>query len=490
MKTTKYLGRLLMSVSLMLALALQTAPNVLAIDYQNGATVVEDMESPSGYTVHFVYDAPENVISVSLEGSFGYIDPNQNVLKESNNYSPEAYINGYYPTNYIPSIGTNYSKEMVYNSKTEEYELSFPITSGIFTYSYVLSYNDGRTEKIADPANQAIFNTSSDSSTSNITSSVVIGKYDPVKQSKSPDYTFVEPSEKSGTVTYVEYSGSINEHQDLGVYLPPDYDDNKSEKYKVIYASHGMGGNETDWFAFGQAKNIMDNINSKRGNDIIFVTMDNTLYNWSYPEIEDNIINYIIPYMENNYNVSTDVKDRAICGLSAGAMTTNVMFFDYPDAFKYYGMFSGCFTSLAKLTEGQAQTELMIVAGTCDVGSTTIAADPGPGLKYEYIRNWLIDNNFENYTDYGLIPGGHDWFTWSKGLYLFATEVVFDDEDAPVILPEQEVTEESVNLPDSAISSNIKSTAVKTDDKLDLAGFSIMFAISGIYVIYHLSKES
>lgn len=482
MKKTKYLKRILMSMSLMLTLILQTAPNVLAIDYQNGATVVEDRESPSGYTVHFVYDAPENVSSVSLEGSFGYIDPNQNVLQENNNYPPESYINGYYPTNYIPSTGTNYSKEMIYNSKTKEYELSFPITSGIFTYSYVLFYDDGTTEKIADPANQAIFNANSDSSTSNITSSVVIGKYDPIKQSKTPDYTFVEPTKESGTVSYVEYVGSINEHQDLGIYLPPDYDANRNEKYKVIYASHGMGGNETDWFAFGQAKNIMDNINAKRGNDVIFVTMDNTLYDWSYTDIEDNIINYVIPYMENNYNVSSDVKDRAICGLSAGAMTTNVMFFDHPEAFKYYGMFSGCFTSLAKLTEGQNQAELMIVAGTCDVGSTTIDADPGPGLKYEFIKNWLIDNNFENYTDYGLIPGGHDWFTWSKALYLFATEVVFDDKTVPVPVPELPEAEESSTMPD------IKSAAVKTDDKLNLAGPITLLSISSIYIIIYQKK--
>lgn len=479
MKTSKYVSKVLVSAALMLTLSLQTLPNVLAVNYQEGAAVVEDANSPSGYSVHFVYDAPNNVDSVSVQGSFGYINPDQNVLDDSNKYSPEEYVNGYYPTNYIPSIGANYIEEMNFNSELDCYELSFPITSGIFTYSYVLTYDDNSTDIIADPANQATFNNNSDSVTSNENASVVLGKYDSTKQSKSPDYTFIEPVNKQGTMSYVEYTGSINDHQDLGVYLPPDFDASRAKKYKVIYASHGMGGNETDWFAFGQAQNIMDHINAKRNNDVIFVTMDNTLYGWSYPEIEDNIINYIIPFMENNYNASTKVEDRAICGLSAGAMTTNVMFFDYPEVFKYYGMFSGCFTSLAKLSEGQAQAELMIVAGTCDVGSTTINPDPGPGLKYEFIKNWLSDNGFNNYQDYGLIPGGHDWFTWSKALYLFGTEVAFGNEDES----QPQITDPiDVVTPPKDTSTENSVNAVKTGDNANIAGIVLVSSISGLYI--------
>ena len=183
MKTGKYVSKVLMSVSLVVTLATPTMQNVFAENYQEGATVVEDENSPSGYSVHFVYDAPSNVDSVSVQGSFGYINPDKNVLDESNVYSPEEYVNGYYPTNYIPSIGTNYTEEMSFNSELNRYELSFPITSGIFTYSYVLKYDDNSTKTIADPANQAVFNSNSDSQTSNENASVILGKYDAVKQS-------------------------------------------------------------------------------------------------------------------------------------------------------------------------------------------------------------------------------------------------------------------------------------------------------------------
>lgn len=71
MKTGKYVSKVLMSVSLVLTLATPTMQNVFAENYQEGATVVKDESSPSGYSVHFVYDAPSNVDSVSVQGSFG-----------------------------------------------------------------------------------------------------------------------------------------------------------------------------------------------------------------------------------------------------------------------------------------------------------------------------------------------------------------------------------------------------------------------------------
>ena len=218
--------------------------------------------------------------------------------------------------------------------------------------------------------------------------------------------------------------------------------------------------------------------------------MDNTLYDWDFTKIEDNFINYIIPFVEKNYNVSTKVEDRALCGLSAGGMTTNVMFFDHPEVFKYYGMFSGCFTSLGKLTEGQDKTRLMIVAGTCDVGSTTIDKDPGPGLKYEFVKNWLADNNFNNYKDYGLIPGGHDWFTWSKSLYLFGTEVAFSEENTSTDNPKKdEPSKEPTIKKDETVKADTKkeetkknNSSVKTGNHTSIALFATMMIISGCVV--------
>ena len=145
----------------------------------------------------------------------------------------------------------------------------------------------------------------------------------------------------AGTVQYVEYAGTLSEHQDLGIYLPAGYDADREEPYRVIYLTHGMGGNETYWFTQPQASNIMDHIVAEDpGQEAIIVAMDNTLYNWDYYQIGLNVTERIIPYIEAHYNVSTDPQDRAFAGFSMGAMTSTYMAFHYADEFGYFGIFS------------------------------------------------------------------------------------------------------------------------------------------------------
>ena len=63
--------------------------------------------------------------------------------------------------------------------------------------------------------------------------------------------------------------------QPLGIYLPHDYDTNKT--YKTIYLAHGGGGNDVEWMNIASANNIMDNlIADGEVADAIVVTKDNT----------------------------------------------------------------------------------------------------------------------------------------------------------------------------------------------------------------------
>ena len=150
-----------------------------------GAAVAKDSESPSGYTITFNYKADkENIKSVSVVGPFNYLDPNLDITDVSNAYSPHQYVNGMYASSYVPSKGMasgfNYTEQLTYDETTQSYQTSFPITSGSFAYSYVIEYEDGTTETIADPANPApaLSNASSNLETSEINKSVVYGHYD------------------------------------------------------------------------------------------------------------------------------------------------------------------------------------------------------------------------------------------------------------------------------------------------------------------------
>ena len=74
----------------------------------------------------------------------------------------------------------------------------------------------------------------------------------------------------------------------------------------------------------GNIHHIIDNFNEQ----VIVVTMENSSYELDFMKmyerigmVEDNIINYIIPYIEKNYNVSKKASDRAFCGISTVSYT-------------------------------------------------------------------------------------------------------------------------------------------------------------------------
>lgn len=459
----------------MLAMMLASAlTGVYAASYTPGATVVANSSSPSGYSVHFVYDGggASNIAKVQVTGPFNYLSVTSDLKESMANgstkvYTPDEYVNGMYATNLYPdatgAIKAGYTKDMTLDSTTGYYETSFPITSGSFAYSYIVTYLDGTSKTIMDPANKTRFNGNSDIDTGDLTHSTVYGAYDAKKQSKSLDLSYVnEATKNQGEVTYVEYKGSLSNHQDLGIYLPASYNSKRAEGYKVIYASHGGGGNETDWFAMGKANNIMDNlINADSSKEAIVVTMDNASYKWDFAKIEDNVLNYIIPYMEKHYNVSTAVQDRAFCGLSMGGMTTTHMYFDHPEAFGYFGVFSGSDnTAFKTASDALKKPYVMTMAGTADIASKTIMEAP-VGKKIEDLVSYFKTNSMTNYVDYGLVPGSHDWFTWAQAFHAFAGSVAFSNNSTASTTTPTAPTTTKVTAPGKTVIKSLKSQSKK-----------------------------
>lgn len=422
-------------VSLLVTLALCVSLGAVCAEgaYPAGVTVVADAASPTGYTATFVLEKfRDDIAAVALTGPFNYLDPAMDVLDPANDFAPQDYKNGMYPSNMVPgrmaeggmgaAFGCNIP--MAYDEAVNAYVVSIPISSGSFNYGYNVTYADETSEKIADPANPspALVNPNSNITTGDVTSSIAYGQWDAEKQSESPSFDYVRPVENGGTVTYVEYTGVLGDDQDLGIYVPADYDPERAEPYKTVYASHGGGGSEVDWFAMGHVDNIVDNL----GLDVIVVTMDNNSLGWDYPVIEDNVLNYIIPYIEANYNVSKEAKDRAFCGLSMGSMTTFNMFFDHPEAFGYYGAFSGPdMNAIQPDKEGIDQPTFYFTVGTCDIASGKILPndDETKKKKYEDFVEYLAEHPMDNVIDGGYVPGAHDWFTWSYSIKTFMTDI-------------------------------------------------------------------
>lgn len=484
-----------------------------------GVEVTADAGSPSGYTVSFAFDTnglERDFTSVAVTGPFNYFKDYTN-LKEGfmdgtiRAYKPDDYENGMYPSNlYLDTNGgvvASRDIEMSDDNSDGVYEVSFPITSGSFDYHYTVTYTDDLDStpgpdvaRFVDPYNITDIK-NSDVNPELINYSTVIGKYDPVKQSDSPDFSFVEPSSGvKGTLSYEKYTGVLGVEQNLGVYLPPNYDASRQEPYRVIYASHGGGGMETDWFAAAHVDNIMDNLYGLDSQDeAIVVTMNNSDIAWDFGKIEDNVLNYIIPFMESNYNVSSEVADRAFCGLSMGGMTTTHMYFDHPEAFGYFGIFSGTDMSAVSENENLDSPLVMIAAGTLDVATRTIMDNPPDRqIKVEDLIDYLKANDFTNFKDYGLLPGSHDWFVWSSCFEKFASEICWSRNEAQPVVNSDNQSEKANSTADSTAKTEManpvatadeQNTIIKTGDTSGFVSYAAMAAVA-FAVIIKLSRKS
>jgi len=101
-----------------------------------------------------------------------------------------------------------------------------------------------------------------------------------------------------------------------------------------MYLMHGMGGSEASWHDNDLYAHIqLDNLLAQgKVAPFIIVFTRNDMNNWGFGPI---LLNQLIPYIEQNYCVSTDPNNRALGGLSMGGMQTINIGLPNADKFHY-----------------------------------------------------------------------------------------------------------------------------------------------------------
>ena len=157
-----------------------------------------------------------------------------------------------------------------------------------------------------------------------------------------------------GTIHMNYYLSKETNRQKLCyVYTPASYDTNPDRRYPVLYLQHGGGENETGWIWQGKIANIADNlIDSGKMEEMIIVM--NTGYGFPLDEgvkiqpsmsaLLDELPGSAIPFIDANYRTLADKENRALAGLSMGAMQTQKIAFAHPELFRSAGIFSGSLT--------------------------------------------------------------------------------------------------------------------------------------------------
>lgn len=401
------------------------------------------------YDVDFNFD-PEDykgtINSIGLTGEFLFYNSNLtgNTDKTGMNDVQTKYIPSQYQSN-MSSVGGFYYQEMKYDESKKVYTTSLKLPAGVYNYHFIINGTLGEPDTgemswsnvyaedgklhglkftfdnwLTDPKNKPNVPTPTGAQNN---SELYVGTSDECAWIPNSDLS------KRGTVTFNSYTDVNNTTQYLGVYLPVGYDKNAPTPYKVIFVSHGGGGNENDWYSQGGINNIMDNLIAQgKTKNAIVVTMNNANYatadrKWDFAKIADNLFNHIIPYIEKVYNISTNVNDRAFAGLSMGSLTTTYLYQHYPLKFGYFGGFSGALAGgegFDLSSPDLEKTVLMIGSGEEDMAYNTTEIGVPTFIKELEKRNIKYIAHF--------VPGAHDWFAWPQLFTHFAENVLWSED--------------------------------------------------------------
>ena len=223
--------------------------------------------------------------------------------------------------------------------------------------------------------------------------------------------------------------------------LPPSYDENKRQRYPVLYFLHGLGENEQMLIGSGGWNLIEDLWEQHQLGEFLIVTpdADTSFYINSYDgreRYEDFFIREFLPFIERTYRTRPGRHYRGIGGISMGGYGALHLAFRHPELFTSVSASSAAL--LGKLPDvkfaNPRQSRLLrvlAVFGTPPNAAFWERNDPIrlartahlAGLKIYFDCGTEDDYGFESGAqtlhdtlasrgiphEFHLYPGGHDW---------------------------------------------------------------------------------
>jgi enterochelin esterase-like enzyme len=235
------------------------------------------------------------------------------------------------------------------------------------------------------------------------------------------------PIGKVDTLSYT--SGTVGVQRNTLIYTPPGF--SKKEKYPVLYLLHGIGGDENEWLNGGHPEVILDNLYAEGKLEPMIVVMpngramkdDSPGENIFAPDkvaafttFEQDLLNDLIPFIENEFPVMADREHRAIAGLSMGGGQSLNFGLGNLDVFSYVGGFSSAPNTRPpeELVPDPEKAKEMLNVLWISCGDQDNLSRISAGV-HEYLDNQNVPHMYK------VVPGGgHDFHVWKDGLYYFS----------------------------------------------------------------------
>lgn len=228
------------------------------------------------------------------------------------------------------------------------------------------------------------------------------------------------------------FSKAMNAWREMYVYTPPGYD-NSNEKYPVLYLLHGGGEDQRGWATQGKTNLILDNlIAENKAKPMVIAMLDGNIGmqggvagfgEKSLSAFENELKIGAIPFVESNFRVLTDSKNRALAGLSMGGLQTLYAGIKNTNLFSYLGVFSsGWWANNTELADPQyAFMKDNAATINSNLKEFWISQGGKEDIAYENCQIMMkkIDGMGIKYK-YSEYAGGHTWPVWRHDLYQFS----------------------------------------------------------------------
>ena len=291
-----------------------------------------------------------------------------------------------------------------------------PQIPGFHYYSLII---DG--VSVADPASQTFYGCSRWSSAIEI------------KETGMDDFEIQEVPH--GDVRTVYYYSKVDESwRPLMVYTPAGYDESKQE-YPVVYIQHGGGEDHRGWMEQGRTAQILDNLIAKgKAVPMIVVSANSNVrsrnggtgggYSWQGMQtFRSELLENVLPFVENTYRVKKDRKNRAMCGLSMGGGQSFYIGLRDPEVFANVGVFStGMFGGISGASNFDLEKEVPGMLTDTKTFNEQFdvfflsCGEQDPRIEYtrnivKKMRNGGVDVRFNSYRGASRYMNSHNIFS-------------------------------------------------------------------------------
>lgn len=223
-----------------------------------------------------------------------------------------------------------------------------------------------------------------------------------------------------GNVSYRYYNSStLGRTRTLVIYTPPGFEQNDKTRYPVLYLIHGGSDTEETWTKVGRANVIADNLIAQgKARPMIIVMPYANVMPAGRDGFTRDVLDDIVPFIEANYPVLADSRNRAVAGFSVGGGQTLNIGLMNPDKFAWVCSYAP-YTATEEFRNNFANwsPDAAKINNQLKLFSISIATED---FLYESVKE-----NIEMFKSRNLklqtliVPGGHTWMNCK--LYLANT---------------------------------------------------------------------